>query len=117
MNTININRKDLLQKIIANRDKHEAEYKEAIIAYRLEAIKQFKIILNNAENNREFDRSIRLPEPLNYANDYNRIINMLTMSVDDVITLDSHDFDQYVMDNWSWKNVVGTTNSFYLSKK
>jgi len=73
-------------------------------------------MLKDARNGKMIRRRITLPEPQDHTNDYDRVITMLEMSVDSVIELDDVAFDQYVMDNWSWKGDALATNSMYAAK-
>jgi hypothetical protein len=57
-----------------------------------------------------------LPEPQDHTIDYDRVIKMLEMSVDSLIELDEGAFDQYVMDNWSWKGDALATNEMYADR-
>jgi hypothetical protein len=41
---------------------------------------------------------------------------MLEMSVDYTITLEGHDFDRYVMDNWEWLRFALATNTAYAAE-
>jgi hypothetical protein len=36
---------------------------------------------------------------------------MLEMGVEETITLEAQDFDQYVMDNWDWSRFALSTNA------
>ena len=53
--------------------------------------------------------------PENHVQDYIKILTMLEMSVDDVVSLTEVQFNQYVMDNWSWTNNFKHLNTTYLS--
>ena len=58
-------------------------------------------------------REVRLVEPIDQMREYDRIIKMLEMSMDDIIKRDERGFSQYVMDDWSWKaNFLETTNPY-----
>jgi hypothetical protein len=61
-------------------------------------------------------RSVTLTEPSNHVKDYDRVITMLEMSVDDTVTLDAQDFDRYVMDNWDGSRFALVTNTAYAAK-
>ncbi|MBA2774756.1 MAG: hypothetical protein H0U36_12045, partial [Nocardioidaceae bacterium] len=45
--------------------------------------------------------------------DYDRVLTMAEMSVEDVIELTADDFAMYVMDQWHWKQTCTETTGFY----
>jgi hypothetical protein len=58
-------------------------------------------------------KSIDLVQPRDHTSDYDRVIMMLEMSVDDTIVLDANEFDQYVRDVWAWTHYDATTLGEY----
>jgi hypothetical protein len=58
---------------------------------------------------------VSLTEPSDHTKDYDRVVAMLEMSVDETIILDAHDFDQYVMDNWDCSRFALSTNTAYAA--
>lgn len=60
-----------------------------------------------------FNQSWPLKFPENHLEDYNRVIDMLKLSVADKVELSSSDFDAYVRNNWSWRSSFLNTNSSY----
>ena len=63
---------------------------------------------------RHIDQYIGLPEPEDHTDDYDRVIMMAHMSVDDTITLSEDEFAMYVMDQWRWKQDFAETTLRYL---
>ena len=115
MKTVKINKADLLDAIKFNRKKHQNEVLEAIKAYKQKALNEYQEAIKLLQDTNKVSR-INLQEPVDKRDDYDRVIKMLEMSADAVIELDSHEFDQYVMDNWEWKNHAIFANSTYISK-
>jgi hypothetical protein len=70
-------------------------------------------MLADAKAGRSISRSINLAEPVDHTADYDRILAMLEMSVDDTIMLDAQEFNQYVLDNWEWSRLASYTNQSY----
>ena len=70
-------------------------------------------MLADARAGRRISRSINLAEPTDHTSDYERVIMMLEMSVDDTIVLNAGEFDQYVRDVWSWSRYDATTLGEY----
>lgn len=82
--------------------------------YREEVVAELDRMLSDARNGKPIKRAIALPEPIDHTRDYDRVIAMLEMSVDEDIELMSHEFDQYVLDNWQWKELAFLTNTQYV---
>ncbi len=114
MNTVKIKKSELLEKVKANRGTHRDLFLKAQEGYREEVIIELDKMLSDARNGRQIIRSISMPEPIDHTSDYDRIISMLEMSVDDYIDLTANEFEQYVLDNWAWKEFALLTNTQYL---
>lgn len=116
MQNVNVKRVILLTKIRENRDKHRELFLKAQNGYRADVIEGLDQMLRDAREGKQIRRSLLIPEPQDHTKDYDRVITMLEMSVDDEIELDWHSFDQYVMDNWAWKEQAFATNAMYAAK-
>lgn len=114
MQTVKIERNKLLGIIQENLTTHVAEYKEAMIGYRMTVRDRLEKALAKAAEG-EINRNIfhDLPEPENHENDYKRVIRMLELSADEIIELEEHDFNSYVLDEWMWTARTKLSNSFY----
>jgi hypothetical protein len=73
-------------------------------------------MLKDAKEGLRIQRSVTLTEPSNHVKDYDRVITMLEMSVDDTIPLDAQAFDRYVMDNWDRSRFALATNTAYAAE-
>jgi hypothetical protein len=116
MNTVKVKRQDLLTKVRANRDAHRSLFLQAQEGYRKLVIEELDKMLADAKTGLPIRRSVSLTEPSDHTKDYDRVVAMLEMSVDDTVILDAHDFDQYVMDNWDWSRFALSTNTFYAAE-
>jgi hypothetical protein len=116
MNTVKVKREELLTKVRANRDAHRTLFLKAHEGYRKLVIEELDRMLKDAKEGLRIQRSVTLTEPSNHVKDYDRVITMLEMSVDDTITLEAHDFDRYVMDNWDWSRFALATNTAYATE-
>lgn len=113
MNTVKVKRQELLTKVRANRDAHRELFLKAQEGYRKLIIEELDRMLAEAKAGRRISRSINLAEPLDHTSDYDRVIMMLEMSVDDTIVLDATQFDQYVRDHWAWSHQANTIYESY----
>jgi hypothetical protein len=116
MNTVKVRREELLTKVRSNRDAHRELFLKAQEGYRKLVIEELDKMLADARDRRPIQRSVTLTEPSNHIKDYDRVVTMLEMSVDETITLDAHDFDRYVMDNWDWSRFALSTNTAYAAE-
>ncbi len=113
MNAITVDKAALLTKLRENREKHRAIFLEAQEGYRIAAIAELDKMLAEAKAGKKIRRTVTLVEPMDQTSDYDRAISMLEMSVDDKITLEEHDFQSFVQDQWRWKKQWSTSNSLY----
>lgn len=135
MRKVTVNRKDLLVKLEANRIKHTADYNDAVEEYRKTALldiqakkdvisKQLDELASKVKDSKEpEDLSIKenlyfdVKPPVSHERDYAEIIEMFKWSVDDNIELDSAEFSQYVLDNWTWAKDIENSRIFYATKQ
>ncbi len=117
--SVNVLRKELLDKLRENVEIHKKDYAEACIGYRIKLVADLKKALVLAETVHDTKlhnlRAVAYDHPRSYENEYNEIIDMMEASVDDVIQLDSTSFKQYFKNEWSWSNHFNTANSLYKS--
>jgi hypothetical protein len=116
MRSVKINKKELLGIVRDNKEKHIAEYKEAVSDY-IEAAK--KVIEYNTKKVDEgtlesIAKCKSVPSaPKSYEDDYSRAIRMLELSVEKEIELEADVFNQLVLDEWTWKNQFALMASTY----
>lgn len=117
MNSVKMNRLELLKIVKENATKHVSDYDEAVIDYKAGVVKVAKSNLKIA-NAGELDKFVFLkmpPLPVNYADNYSRAIRMLELSIEDVIEVEEHVFNQLVLDEWGWKQQFVAQSALYKS--
>lgn len=116
MNSVNMDREKLLEIVRENLVKHMSQYEEAVVDYKALVLKitQHNLKVAKTADMAEFKNFKSLPTaPISYKDSYNRAIRMLELSVDSVIELEEHVFNQLVLDEWDWKHqFVGATMSY-----
>ena len=117
MRKIVVKKDHLLEVLRDNRYAHEATYNEAITAFREMAIEKLECFLEDVRAGGEVPDYLGLTEPVSHSEDYNRVIDMLTMDVADTVELDEQEFSQYVQDNWHWKRDFVRMSSTYIAQK
>lgn len=116
MNEVTVKRVDLLKKVKENRDNHRSVFNDAQEVYRELMIKELDTMLSDAKAGRKIRRAVSMPEPEDHTRDYDRIIMMLEMSVDDEIELMAQDFARYVMDQWEWNASFQVSTMAYAAQ-
>ncbi len=117
MNSVKINKKELLQIVRNNREESAKEYSEANQEYERLMIENLGEAINEIKTNgRIKDADIYLVPPIDSSSCYDKIIKMLEISVDDVIELTHEQFSEYVLDNLPWRRYAKTTNQKYISR-
>lgn len=115
MKTVTVDKKELQEVLIKNRDKHQAAYKEAFEGYinaSIESLEKILVKFKSGETTKvKWDES----RPTNNTKDYDRVIKMLKMSIDESIELTSDEFANFVQDDWHWKDHWTLSNSKYMS--
>lgn len=114
MELVKVQKAELRAVVQVNRDGHRNEFLKALEGFKARAIDELERRIVDVEKGRKFSQHLGLPEPEDHTKDYDRVLKMLAMSVDDVIELDESDFQMYVMDDWAWKQQFTTTNSMYV---
>jgi hypothetical protein len=117
MQTVKVKRISLLEKLQSNRKTHRDIFLKAQEGYRKRVIQELGQMLAEARAGKSIRRAISLPEPQDHTADYDRVIAMLEMSVEDEIEIAAHEFDMYVMDNWAWKPMATTSHIQYLTEQ
>jgi len=102
----------LIEQIKLNRDNHVIEYKEAVSAYKAEALKQLNGQIIEAEKG-NLDVRISLTSPINAEKNYNDIIQMFEWDVLGEVELEQNEFREYVQDETSFAVSAKLSNSLY----
>ena len=115
--SVNVSRKELLDKLYENVAIHKKDYAEAVIGYKIKLIQDLKAKLAEVENSDPNDtlkiNQVVFNRPASYENDYNEIIDMMEVSVDDVINLDASSFKSYFKNEWSWSGGFNASATLY----
>lgn len=114
MREVKVKRDAVLERVRSNRLQHRGQYEKAFAGWRREAIAvQEENIQALKSGARRFVISVD-SAPEDHTKDYDQVVEMMTMSVDDTLTLDNATFRQYVLDDWHWKDSWTVSNSKYM---
>jgi len=88
MKTVRLKRDQLLEILRENRKNHRDGFLEALEGYREQAIAELEKMLEEAKDKKRIRRTVTLAEPMDQTKDYDRVIKMLEMSIDEEVELE-----------------------------
>ena len=111
MKQIRVDKAQLLKILQKNRSEHRATFLEAQKAFRVVAIKALDAQLKDPTT-----ANLKAVRPEDHTVDYDRSIQMLEMSVDQQITVDEREFQNYVQDVWNWSREWASNSMAYVNR-
>lgn len=117
--SVNVSRVELLEKLKQNLELHRAEYKEALAEFHTRLLEDLKLAqkkvskVENVEDLKNFHFRVSFPQ--NHEKDYIEVIEMLEMSVDEHINLDSESFRAYIKNEWQWQATFAAAKMAYAT--
>ena len=118
MKQVTVSKPALMETVTRNRLAHTELYEQAMQGYWETLAAELRDLLIGAQDHDdEYVYHVRSHPPESHAEDYDRVIGMLSMSVDDTITLTAEEFAQYVMDQWHWKQDFVRMSSAYTARQ
>lgn len=118
MDKVTLKKEDLLDSLRTNLDFHGEDLIKMLASRREEIRTSFCAQLKrmNELPKHQPEQSFYFEMPEDHTKDYEKAIKMAEMSVNDQIELTSKQFDQLVMDNWSWSMGNDLLKTKYLGK-
>lgn len=117
MHQVKVSRLAMIERVKANRDQHRAVVLEALDGYRVAVIQELDKMIQTAKEGKKIVTTVELVQPEDHTRDYNRVLDMLDLSVDAEITLSAIDFNRYMRDEWEWDAVFASSNSRYVKSQ
>ena len=114
MRNVTVNCDEFLVEVTANREAHREVFEEALEGFHMRLKAELDKQVRDLKAGRDINQYLGLPEPEDHTDDYDRVILMAHMSVEDTITLSEDEFAMYVMDQWRWKQDFTETTLRYL---
>lgn len=105
MNSVKMDRLNLLGIVKENKEKHIKAYLESVEDYKVAVVKIAQSNLKMAKTGLldEFKFKTMPSKPSSYEDNYTRAVRMLELSVEAFIDVEDHIFNQLVLDEWGWK--------------
>jgi len=117
--SVNVSRTELLAKLKENLEIHKREYEEALVACHTKLIEDLVRTTKNVEKMTDPRKlknfRFQFAFPQNHTQEYIDVIEMLEMSIDENINLDSESFKAYIKNEWSWSGQFNTSKALYES--
>ena len=117
MDTIKVNKEELLTILRRNRETHTQEAAEALTGWKAKVVETLEGALQKAVAGTEYITSFPLPKPTDYTSMYDQTIGMLEIHTEDIVELDRTEFASYVQDNWRWKGDFVASTRMYNNAK
>jgi hypothetical protein len=115
LGSIKANKADLIAQIQKNRDAHREVFLKAHKAYGEALDKALEARLSAHRRGEHITLYFDLPEPEDHTKDYDVVLGMLNLSVDDQLVITDDQYRQFMLDDWGWKQVFEGTVSRYTS--
>ena len=111
--SVTVNRLALIKAIKEGRDQHRAQYDEAVVDFKAKLEAELSRVLKQVRKGNVQEHHVNVTPPPCHLTDYDDVIEMMEMSVDENITLDRDAFKAYFKNEWSWTRTFNTLNSSY----
>lgn len=111
---INVNKKQLIEKIQANKENHIKEYAQAVEDYKAEARRQIEVATKSLEEGK-LDIRVSLVTPKNEAAEYDKLVEMFEWDTREEVELSQREFNEYILDETSFAIQAKLQNSTYSS--
>jgi hypothetical protein len=113
MDTIVVEKSDLIERLKQNRDEHRAIFERAQSVYREKVIEELDRALDDAKNGRKILRFLNLPEPEDHTREFDTAIQMLEWDTSGTVELTRRDFARYVQNEWEWRASFSANTESY----
>jgi hypothetical protein len=105
---------DLKKKLKANRKTHRETYEKALKRFSELAVEKFEENIEEIKKGGPVRTYLDLPTPEDHTGDYDTAIEMLDWTVLDEVELTQHEFQQFVLDDWGWKQTFASNTMSYV---
>lgn len=116
MQEIVVNKAKLIDIMKKNRAEHHDIVVEAQQGFRAKVIERLDEMLHLAQEGKKIDINVGLRMPEDHTEDYDRVIGMLELDINETVKLDESQYSQWVQDQWGWQRSFTVSNSTYSAK-
>lgn len=113
MDEITVNKAKLIATMKENRERHHAIVLEAQTGFRVKVIERLDEMLKLAASGQKINLNVGLAMPEDHTDEYDTVIGMLELDINETVLLDMTQYRQWVQDQWGWQRSFTTTNAYY----
>lgn len=117
MKDVRVRKAELVHAVTTNREAHRGEFEKALAGYFKTAGEALDALHARLLKGERVAVQLYMSVPEDHTRDYDQVLAMLEMSVDDEVTIDYKSFRQFVLDDWEWKEQWRASNSSYTSRE
>jgi hypothetical protein len=110
--TITVKKSKLIRQIQANKENHIYEYKKAVEAYKVEALRQLNELIKKVEQG-DLRIQLNLITPIDNTENYEKIIEMFEWEIENTVVLEQDEFNEYVLDETEFAVQAKFSNTMY----
>jgi len=114
MQEVTVQKHTLVEELKKNEAQHIKDLELAFTGYKELVVQKLEKKIKAVQAGKMISQ-VYFDIPENHTKDYDRALKMCEMSVDSEINLTQRDFNQYVMDEWNWKDNFTSSNTAYYS--
>lgn len=113
MDSINVNKDELIAIMKENRKAHHDIVVEAQAGFLARVIERLDEMLKLAASGKKIDINVGLTMPVDMTDEYDTVIGMLELDINPSVELDKQQYKNWVQDDWNWSKQFTTTNAYY----
>ena len=117
MNTIKVDKNELIKVLGENKKKHEEDYEKAVLGYKVAVEKALKSRLKELKSLPELELGNfhvgfhDIIKPESHVKEFDLAIGMLNFSIDQYVDITEQEYREYYLGEWNWKNQWVFSNS------
>lgn len=117
MKTVRVKTAELIHALTENKMKHKEDVVKATEGYQRSVLAAMDEVKTKIKSGKEFNlRKLHaMTPPISKVEEYDRALEMLNMSVDDVVEISETDFRCFVQDQWDWSHQALLSNTRYIN--
>jgi len=110
---VKVKKAELIEKIKQNKENHVKMFRKAIVAYKKVALTQLEEQIERVDDG-ALDAKLNLITPQNRESEYDKLLVMFEMEVEEFVELEQREFNQYVHDEFNFAIEATMSNMAYI---
>ena len=113
LDSITVDKLKLIITLTENKTTHNNIFVKSQKGYKKAVIKTLENKLKEAKDGKDVNLSMNLDKPTDHTSDYTTVIGMLDWCLEDQVKLTRANYENYVLDQWSWSRNFAMTSGLY----